>query len=183
VKITFSRKLLQNKIFNKIPKKTTTTTTKTTMALVPSTNSTDWDYWDYRRRLWRDWDLVDWDVPYWRRLSRTGSAPDLSRVLVGKDGFEATVDVHQFKPYEITVKTVGETVIVEAKHEKRRDGDNFVGRHVVKRFVLPRGYNPNDVRSELTSDGYLVVKCPPISTAERSVYVRQVGPSYLAIKN
>ncbi|EDV96272.1 heat shock protein 27 [Drosophila grimshawi] len=155
------------------------------MALVPATtNNTDWDLWDYRRRLWRDWDLAaDWDVPYWKRLSRVGSAPDLSRVIVGKDGFEANVDVHQFKPYEITVKTTGDTVIVEAKHEKRRDGDSFVGRHIVKRFVLPRGYYPNDVRSELSSDGILTVRCPPYLSNERSVYVRQVGPSYLSIKN
>ncbi|XP_037935275.1 heat shock protein 27-like [Teleopsis dalmanni] len=153
------------------------------MAVVPASNySNDLDYWDYRRRLWRDWDLIDWDVPYWKRLARVGSAPDLSRVIVGKDGFEACVDVHQFKPYEITVKTIADTVIVEAKHDKRRDGDSFVGRHIVKRFVLPRGHYPNDVRSELTSDGILVVRCPPTSQAERSVYVRQVGP-YLSIKN
>jgi len=93
------------------------------------------------------------------------------------------VDVHLFKPYEISVKTSGDTVVVEAKHEKRRDGDTFVGRHIVKRFVLPRGYYPNDVRSELSSDGILTVKCPPYLTNERSVYVRQVGPSYLSIKN
>ncbi|TMW51762.1 hypothetical protein DOY81_003143, partial [Sarcophaga bullata] len=142
------------------------------MALVPSNNAaSDWDYWDYRRRLWRDWDLIDWDLPYYKRsISRVGSAPDLSRVVVGKDGFEANIDVAPFKPYEITVKTSGDTVIVEAKHEKRRDGDSFVGRHIVKRFILPRGYYPNDVRAELSSDGVLIVRCPPCSTAERSVY-------------
>uniref|UniRef100_A0A1B0FQH5 SHSP domain-containing protein n=2 Tax=Glossina TaxID=44049 RepID=A0A1B0FQH5_GLOMM len=153
------------------------------MALVPSSGGgavTDWDYWDYRRRLWRDWDLMDWDVPYWRRLQRIGSAPDLSRVIVGKDGFEANVDVGPFKPYEITVKTCGDTVIVEAKHEKRRDGDNYVGRHIVKRFILPRGYYPNDVRAELSADGVLTVKCPPSSNTERSVYVRQTTLPFLS---
>ncbi|CAD7002444.1 heat shock protein 27 [Ceratitis capitata] len=154
------------------------------MAVVPSnTNLNDWDYWDYRRRLWRDLDLVDWDLPYWKRLARFNSSPDLSRVIVGKDGFEANVDVHPFKPYEIQVKTVGDTVIVEAKHEKRRDGDNFVGRHIVKRFILPRGFYPNDVRSELSSDGILTIKCPTPAQHERSVYVRQVGLPYLSIKN
>lgn len=153
------------------------------MALVPSSSAlsaVDWDYWDYRRRLWRDWDLLDWDTPYWRRsLSRVGSAPDLSRVIMGKDGFEANIDVGPFKPYEITVKTCGDTIVVEAKHDKRRDGETFVGRHIVKRFILPRGYYPNDVRAELSSDGILTVRCPPCSPADRSVYVRQTTMPYL----
>lgn len=150
------------------------------MALVPS-YTTDLDYLDYRRRHWRDWDLIDWDLPYLQR-SRLRSMPDLSRVTVGKDGFEANVDVHQFKPYEITVKTVGDAVEVDAKHEKRRDGDNFVGRHIVKRFVLPRGYYPNDVRSELSSDGILTIRAPPPAAHERIVYVRQTGITYPSIK-
>ncbi|XP_055846383.1 heat shock protein 27 [Episyrphus balteatus] len=152
------------------------------MAVVPAYN-TDYDSWDYRRRMWRDWDLVDWDVPSWSRIARMRSMPDLSRVTVGKDGFEANIDVHQFKPYEVTVKTVGDTITVEAKHEKRRDGDNFIGRHLVKRFVLPRGYYPNDVSSSLSSDGILTIKAPPPAAHERIVYVRQTGPSYLSIKN
>uniref|UniRef100_T1GCI7 Uncharacterized protein n=1 Tax=Megaselia scalaris TaxID=36166 RepID=T1GCI7_MEGSC len=68
------------------------------MALVPS-YKTDWDLWDYRRRLWRDYDW-ELDYPYWSRLYRHKSLPDLSNVVVNKEGFEATVDVHLFKSYE-----------------------------------------------------------------------------------
>lgn len=141
------------------------------MALVPSYR-TEWDWPDYHRRLWRDYEL---DYPYWSRFARQRSLPDLSNVTVNKEGFEATVDVHLFKSYEISVKTVGDTVVLEAKHEKRPLGNNFVGRHIVKRFVLPKGYDPRDVTSTLSSDGILTIKCPPITFYDRSVYVRQTG--------
>lgn len=146
------------------------------MALVP-TYKTDYDWWDYRRRFWRDYD-TDLDYPYWSRLVRQRSLPDLSNVTVNKDGFEATVDVHLFKSYEINVKTVGDTVVLEAKHDKRPLGNNYVGRHIVKRFVLPKGYDSRDVTATLSSDGIITIKCPPITFYDRTVYVRQTGLLY-----
>lgn len=143
------------------------------MTLVPSYR-TEWDWPEYRRRFWRDYDW-ELDYPHWSRFSRQRSLPDLSNVTVNKEGFEATVDVHLFKSYEISVKTVGDTVVLEAKHDKRPLGNNFVGRHIVKRFVLPKGYDPRDVTCTLSSDGILTIKCPPITFYDRSVYVRQTG--------
>lgn len=43
-------------------------------------------------------------------------------MTIGDDGyFRASVDVHDFKPAEIKLKTVGHTILVELSHEEKQD--------------------------------------------------------------
>lgn len=80
---------------------------------------------------------------------------------ITKDGFHACVDVHQFNPDEVSMKTVDNTVVVEAKHEERDDGHGVVQRHFVRKYVLPRDYDMSAIHSALSSDGVLTIKAPP----------------------
>ena len=87
-----------------------------------------------------------------------------------KFAFEICVDVHQFKPNEISVKVVENIVVVEvAKHEERRDQQGFISRQFSRRFILPSGYDVNKVQSIITSEGYLTVKAPPPPPRYQSV--------------
>lgn len=63
-----------------------------------------------------------------------------------------------FQPSEIIVKTVDQTVIIEAKHEDRDDGYGSVSRHFIRKYVLPKEYDMNTVHSTLSSDGILTIK-------------------------
>ena len=96
-----------------------------------------------------------------------------------KYGFEVMVDVHQFKPNEITVKVVENIVIVEAKHEERQDDQGYIARQFSRRFTLPSGYDVGKIESVLSSEGYLTVKAPPppprMSSIERIISVQQIG--------
>lgn len=85
-------------------------------------------------------------------------ASDSKNLHFGKDGFQACVDVHHFQPSEVTVKTVDHTVIIEGKHEERDDGHGSVERHFVRKYVLPKEYDMNQVHSTLSSDGVLTIK-------------------------
>lgn len=96
------------------------------------------DYW-YRR----DWQDVVWDWP-----------------LTNKDGFQVTLDVQHYKPYEITVRTSESMVHIEAKHEERLGGRTHVIRQFNRSYSLPYGYNPYRIAAELSSDGYLTVRVP-----------------------
>lgn len=73
---------------------------------------------------------------------------------------QVILDVQQFSPDEITVKTVEKNVVVEAKHEERQDEHGFISRHFVRRYVLPTDYDAINVTSTLSSDGVLTITAP-----------------------
>uniref|UniRef100_A0A1I8PGA1 SHSP domain-containing protein n=1 Tax=Stomoxys calcitrans TaxID=35570 RepID=A0A1I8PGA1_STOCA len=105
---------------------------------------------------------------------------------VGKDGFQVCMDVSQFKPSELTVKTVDNVVIVEGKHEEREDEHGMIQRHFVRKYTLPKDYDPKDVHSTISSDGVLIVKAPPPPNKaiqnERVVQIQQTGPAHMNVK-
>lgn len=80
-----------------------------------------------------------------------------STINVEKEKFEVILDVAQFTPAEITVKTANGSIIVEGKHEEKQDEHGWVSRHFTRRYALPQGYNAEDVMSSLSSDGVLTV--------------------------
>lgn len=168
------------------------------MSLIPMLF--DHDPFEYRRG--RALDMWPWDhfglgispeeirtlVSLPQRLSRMTlpRSSDLALPTIGKDGFQACIDVQQFKPNEITVKTVDNHVVVEGKHEERQDEHGYISRQFTRRYALPKGYDPNQVVSTLSSDGVLTIKAPPpkeaIQNNERVVHIQQTGPAHLNVK-
>lgn len=73
---------------------------------------------------------------------------------------QVILDVQQFSPDEITVKTVDNHVTVEAKHEEKQDEHGYVSRHFVRRYVLPSSHDLVNVTSTLSSDGVLTITAP-----------------------
>jgi crystallin alpha B len=73
---------------------------------------------------------------------------------------QVILDVQQFAPSEITVKTLDNMVIVEGKHEEKQDEHGYVSRHFVRRYVLPSDIEVNNIVSSLSSDGVLTVTAP-----------------------
>lgn len=105
---------------------------------------------------------------------------------IGKDGFQVCMDVQQFKPSELNVKVVDNCVVVEGKHEEREDDHGYISRHFVRRYTLPKGYDPNKVVSTLSSDGVLTVNVPKPElenkSNERQIQIQQVGPAHLNVR-
>lgn len=81
------------------------------------------------------------------------------RSQISRDKFEVFVDINEFKPEEITVKTVNDMVIVEGKQGKR--APNTVPRHFEKHFRLPPFFDSEDVYSIISDDGILEIKAEP----------------------
>lgn len=102
-----------------------------------------------------------------RELERRLDREVASTVTTDKDGFQVVMDVHQFRPSEVTVKTTDSTVTVEAKHEEYPGNRGFICRQITRRYGLPLGYHGNDVTSELSSDGFLTIKAPPPKPMKR----------------
>ncbi|KAL0810062.1 hypothetical protein ABMA28_010880 [Loxostege sticticalis] len=102
-----------------------------------------------------------------------------SSIKADKDKWQINVDVQHFAPDEITVKTVDGYIIVEGKHEEKKDEHGFISRQFTRKFKLPEDSNPDAVESRLSSDGVLTVVAPRKADSvkgERSVPIQQTGP-------
>lgn len=108
-------------------------------------------------------------------LSGNATATTTSHTV---ERLQINLDVQQFTPHEITVKTVNNSVVVEGKHDERQDEHGFIARHFVRRYVLPDDHDPKDVVSSLSSDGVLTIlspkKPPPPPPTAEVVYERTV---------
>lgn len=132
-----------------------------------------------------------WISPLERSLIRsmcdsTDMECDVPKSHVGEDGFQVSMDVQHFHPNEITVKTVDNSVIVEAKHEEKRDEHGYISRQFIRRYDLPKGFKAEDVISSLSSDGVLTVKAAPPKAIEgntRSIQIQQTGPARTNVNN
>lgn len=114
-------------------------------------------------------------------------AADMKNLHFGKDGFQACVDVHHFKPSEITVKAVGHVIVIEGNHEEREDGHGSVQRHFIRKYDLPEDYDMNTVHSSLSSDGVITVTAQPrtaIKGGERMIPITHTHiPAHLSVKD
>uniref|UniRef100_A0A023FAM7 Putative small heat shock protein hsp20 family n=2 Tax=Triatoma TaxID=30075 RepID=A0A023FAM7_TRIIF len=68
-------------------------------------------------------------------------------------------DVSQYQPEEIVVKTVDNKLLVHAKHEEKSESKS-VYREYNREFLLPKGTNPESIKSSLSKDGVLTVEAP-----------------------
>ncbi|PBC26318.1 hypothetical protein APICC_01374 [Apis cerana cerana] len=103
-----------------------------------------------------------------------------STVQADKDKFQVTLDVSQFAPEEITVKVVDQKVVIEAKHEEKRDEHGWVSRQFIRKYIIPSQCDINQVESHLSSDGILSITAPrkePLQSRsnERTVKVHYTG--------
>ncbi|XP_030756505.1 protein lethal(2)essential for life-like [Sitophilus oryzae] len=94
-----------------------------------------------------------------------------STIELDKDHFQASIDVQQFKPEEITVKLIDDnTILVEGKHEERPDEHGYISRHFVRKYVLPKDSNLKELKSKLSSDGVLSISAPKIEEKPQQDY-------------
>ncbi|XP_046751799.1 protein lethal(2)essential for life-like [Diprion similis] len=114
----------------------------------------------------------------WGDLLRHGDGGS-SVVKADKDQFKVSLDVQQFKPEEINVKVVDKCVVVEAKHEEKRDEHGWVSRQFERRYLIPDQCNIDEVSSNLSSDGILTITAPrkeqPKVEGERSIKIQHTG--------
>ena len=69
-----------------------------------------------------------------------------------------SLDTSQYRPDELRVSVNNNIVSIEGKHEERaEDGRRMVSRQFVRKYSLPQGVRPEEVVSNLSSDGVLVV--------------------------
>jgi len=98
------------------------------------------------------------------------------KVTNDNDKLEISLDTAGYKPDELKV-TAGQGIIsVEAKHEeKTQSGEVMVSRHMRRTYPLPSNSKPEDVVSNLSKDGVLIISVPKlqkITHEDRNVPIR-----------
>ena len=133
-----------------------------------------WDVWNFPQRLVHQnfgLDLREFDDFFDRQIQSANSG--LSEVTNDKSRFEVKLDCRHFKPEELVVKTKGNCIVIEGKHEEKDDKNGFVSRQFTRRYALPEGCDPMKVVSSL-SDGYLKIEAPKDAPPEAMEEQREV---------
>uniref|UniRef100_A0A6V7KVF9 SHSP domain-containing protein n=1 Tax=Bracon brevicornis TaxID=1563983 RepID=A0A6V7KVF9_9HYME len=129
------------------------------LALRPEQMIRDFDR--LSERMLRDFDR-NWTSSYyrpWADLMREDNA-GYSVVKADKDKFAVSLDVQQFKPEEVNVKVVDNYIVVEGKHEEKKDEHGVISRHFVRKYLVPEQCDPDKASSTLSSDGVLSISVP-----------------------
>nr|XP_029711705.1 heat shock protein beta-1 isoform X1 [Aedes albopictus] len=131
-----------------------TTTSNAASALRPQTSSSSTQVQDINSPLIQD---------SASQFTSTGREPIQETVEQVEDGdnkvLKLRFDVSQYAPEEIVVKTVDNKLLVHAKHEEKSDTKS-VYREYNREFLLPKGCNPEMIKSSLSKDGVLTVDAP-----------------------
>ncbi|GFR32204.1 protein lethal(2)essential for life [Trichonephila clavata] len=83
-----------------------------------------------------------------------------SEVKNDPNKFKVMLNVSHFKPNEIDVKTVDNTIVIHGKHEEKTDEHGFVSREFTRRYVLPEGTDFLTIKSSLSKNGILTIEAP-----------------------
>lgn len=117
-------------------------------------------------RLYPGSKTIDYYYRPLNELLRRGDS-GVSTITADKDTFKVILDVQQFKPEEIHVKLVDRFIVVEAKHEEKRDEHGLISRQFVRKYLLPEQVDENQVASNISSDGILTITAPLKKTEEK----------------
>lgn len=99
---------------------------------------------------------------YWNQWKSklTAEMDKGAKITSDKDKYLVSVDVQQFAPEEITVRTFGRQIVIEGKHEEKQDEHGYISRNFIRKYVLPDDLRMEDVSSTISSDGVLSISVP-----------------------
>jgi HSP20 family molecular chaperone IbpA len=105
--------------------------------------------------------------PFWRDLYPRWAEPifkegiDIKANIVNdRQRFAVDIDAYQFKPEELQVKTLDDTLLIEGRHEDVKDQDNFTKMYFIRKYQLPADVNPQEISSSIDGSGRLTVEAP-----------------------
>uniref|UniRef100_A0A915P7Q2 SHSP domain-containing protein n=1 Tax=Meloidogyne floridensis TaxID=298350 RepID=A0A915P7Q2_9BILA len=104
----------------------------------------------YLDRFDRDWR----SDPFWRDLYPRWAEPVFkegidvkTNVTNDSQRFSVEIDCYQFRPEELQVKTLDDTLLIEGRHEDVRDRDNYTKMYFVRKYQLPSDVEPQSISS------------------------------------
>ncbi|XP_015119045.1 alpha-crystallin A chain [Diachasma alloeum] len=96
-------------------------------------------------------------------------------VTPNKNSYHVSLDVQQFAPEEISVKLMDRSVIVEGKHDDKKDEHGWISRQFCRRYEIPEMCNMDQLQCTLSSDGVLAIIVPHKVEGEKTIPIVQTG--------
>ncbi|KAL3870545.1 hypothetical protein ACJMK2_038598 [Sinanodonta woodiana] len=96
-------------------------------------------------------------VDDWKLTENFGLEKPIITERDGSRKFRLEFDMRQFKPDEISVRTVGNQLSVHAKHEEK-DGGKVSSSEFKRQYVIPREVDPERLISKLSASGVLSIE-------------------------
>jgi len=93
------------------------------------------------------------------------------------DKFEVSLDTHGFKPEDLQIRVKDNVINIEAQHEEKKSdtkSQSFVSKRLARSYTLPQGCKMEDVKSNLSADGILMVSAPKKNTKKSVKFARSV---------
>ena len=98
--------------------------------------------------------------------------------------FQVKVDVKDYNPEEVSIKTEGNKLVILARHETKTEHERnmnneynvnktFASKKFQKRFTLPSGCEADDITSSFSKDGVLTVTVP-INSVEQETSLKKL---------
>ncbi|KAK9881698.1 hypothetical protein WA026_017217 [Henosepilachna vigintioctopunctata] len=84
-------------------------------------------------------------------------------VIFSKDEFRVIIDVQEFSPEELTLKTSGNMVTIDAKYKKKEGYQGFVSRHFKRLITIPKYYDIGRIKYQISPKGILTIIAPKIN--------------------
>ncbi|EFN87096.1 Heat shock protein 23 [Harpegnathos saltator] len=75
--------------------------------------------------------------------------------------------MQEFKPDEISIRLMDNFVIVEEKHEKKKDEHGTISRHFVRKYMVPQQCDLKKATNTLSSNGFLTIIVPKRPEADK----------------
>lgn len=124
----------------------------------------------------------------YHRFWKSAAARSDSGSVIKRDQekFQLNLDVQQFTLEEISVKTVGQFIVVEGKHEEKKDEHGYISRQFIRKYALPEEHDIRGISSTLSSDGILTIIAPKAlesDSIEIMVPISCTGPLKSITKN
>ncbi|KAK9881520.1 hypothetical protein WA026_016400 [Henosepilachna vigintioctopunctata] len=103
--------------------------------------------------------------------------PETSNEYMVEDNqkLQIKLDVQEFKPDEISIKTInGNAIEIQAKHEEKYKDKSYISKQLLRRFILPEGHDIKKMVSNLSNTGVLTITAPkinpePIESSDKSI--------------
>jgi HSP20 family molecular chaperone IbpA len=120
----------------------------------------------------RKWMLPSLASPLSQELDlfKAGHDHEVIRVKEDENKLEVSLDTSHYRPDELHISVHDGAVEIDGRHvEKSEDGKKTLTRSFKRKYTLPEGARPENVCSNLSSDGVLVIKAMkgnPITNVE-----------------
>uniref|UniRef100_A0A2A4JH73 SHSP domain-containing protein n=1 Tax=Heliothis virescens TaxID=7102 RepID=A0A2A4JH73_HELVI len=108
-----------------------------------------------------------------RSIDWLGGFPWKQENVVKKedDKYELCIQVKDYAPEEISVRTADGFIVVEGKHEEKQDDYGYIARQFMRRFQVPEGCRIEGVQSRLTADGLLIITVPRVPVVKKDTVI------------